>query len=51
LDFERIFCQARQIFAGIIALFQENLTKHGEKFAKRQAFGTFFPGSQGLYKL
>ena len=28
LDFERIFCQARQIFAGIIALFQGNLTKH-----------------------
>jgi hypothetical protein len=45
LDFERIFCQARQIFAGIIALFQGNLTRHGEKFAKRQAFGTFVPGS------
>ena len=46
MDFERDFCQARRIFAGIIALFQGNLTKHGENSAKRQAFGTFVPGSQ-----
>jgi len=46
LDFERIICQARQIFAGILAVFQGNLTKHGEKFAKRQALGTFGTGSK-----
>jgi len=40
MDFERIFRQARQICAGIIALFQGNLTKHGGKYAKRQAFLT-----------
>jgi len=48
LGFERVFCQTRQILAGIIVLFQENLTKYGEKLAKRQAFGTFVPGSQLL---
>jgi hypothetical protein len=32
------FCRARQIFAGIIALFQENLTQHGEKIAADTVF-------------
>jgi hypothetical protein len=30
---ERFFRQTRQIFAGIIDLWQENLTKHGGKIA------------------
>ncbi|WP_419079735.1 hypothetical protein, partial [Ruthenibacterium lactatiformans] len=31
--FERILCHARQIFAGIAALFQGNLTQQGAKSA------------------
>jgi len=37
-NFEQIFCRTRQIFAGISKIFQENLTKCGEKFAKRRMF-------------
>jgi hypothetical protein len=32
--FEHILCQARQIFAVIICLLQENLTQYGAKYAK-----------------
>jgi len=45
LAYERIFCQTRQVFEGIIALFRENLTKYGGKYAIRQALGIFVQGS------
>jgi len=45
LAYERIFCQTRQVFEGIIALFRENLTKYGAKYAIRQALGIFVQGS------
>ena len=44
-DFERVFCQTRQILAGINALFQGSLTKYGEKLAKRRVLGTFDPST------
>jgi len=41
---QREFCQTRQNFEGIIALFQENLTMDGEILAKRWAFMTLAQG-------
>jgi len=34
----RFFCRTRQIFAGIIGLFQENLTRYGRKIAVDAVF-------------
>jgi len=38
---EQFFRQTRQIFAGIVALFQENLTRHGGKIVSPWAFRRF----------
>ncbi len=56
---ERILCQTRQIFAGIICFRQENLTQYGAKCAKKACvwFGVNTPTAnsfcerEGLFKM